>query len=128
MRIRKTVLFIALCVIMGLSACGFTYDIGSPNPDKRKVSGTVLMAMKDTLTTTTMAAFRLCDQGILSEGDCAVVDQTYMEVRGLLISAKKAWDELVAEDSFDTRKSYDDLIVSIVRLTGKIETIIRGRN
>lgn len=124
--IRKTVLsFIALSVVVVLSGC-LTFDIGSP--DKRKTSGTALKAMKDTLITVTTSAHQLCDQGVLSEDDCVVVEQSYAEGRQLLISAKKAWDEMIVMDSFDTRKSYDDLIVSAVRLIGNIETIIRKEN
>lgn len=116
---------IVLSIIVILSGC-LTFDVGSPNPDKRIVSGTALKAIKDALITTTTAAFQLCDQGVLSEGDCVVVDQTYMEGRQLIIEAKEAWDVLVAEDSFDTRNSYNKLIWSIVQITTDIEIIIRG--
>ncbi len=126
MRIRKAVLScIALSVIMALSAC-VTFDIGSP--DKRKATGTALKAMKDTLITVTTSAQQLCDQGVLSENDCVVVEESYTEGRRLLILAKKAWNDMIVLDSFDTRESYDDLIVSVVRLIGDIETIIRKGN
>lgn len=117
-----TRIFIALCVVMALSAC-LTFDIGSP--DKRKASGTALKAMKDTLITVTTSAQQLCDQGVLSEADCVVIEQSYTEGRRLLISAKKVWDEMIVGNPLYTRKSYDDLIVSVVRLIGDIETIIR---
>ncbi len=118
--ITKLVGISFLVVVMALSACGST--------DKRVASGTALKAMKDTLITITTSAQQLCDHGVLSEADCVVVEQSYTEGRRLLISAKKAWDNIIVLDSFDTRKSYDDLIISVVRLITNIEIIARKEN
>ena len=128
MRTRKTVLsIIVLCIVVSLSSC-LAFDTGSSNPDKRMVSGTVLKAIKDTMIATTTTAQQLCDQGVLSDNDCIVIEQSYNEGVRLVLSAKKAWDDMVVIDSLDTRETYDELITSIVRLTTNIEIIVRGED
>jgi len=129
MRIRIVLLF----VIMSLSACVF--NIGSPNPDKRVTSAIKLKATKDIFIATATTAKRLCEQGILSIDDCETAEIAYMEGKEALISAKEIWDVLVGMDNMDIinekffingeHVSYDDLIMSAVKFTAMIETIIR---
>ncbi len=124
MIIRKPVIsFIALCLIMALSAC--TFDIGSPNADKRITSAIKLKATKDIFIATATSAKRLCEQGILSEDDCETAEIAYMEGKDVLIAAKEVWDGMLTIDSFDNTDKYDELIILTVKFTTIIETIIR---
>ncbi len=134
MIIRKTVLLFTLCVVMALSAC-LTFDVGSPNPDKRVTSAIKLKAAKDIFIATATSAKRLCEQEILSEDDCETAQIAYMQGKEALVSAYEIWDVLGDLDHFDGNAvfsvnsgdpvSYNDLIKSAVKFTTIIETLIR---
>ncbi len=118
MIIRKTVLlYMAVCVAMALQAC--------INTDKRVTSAIGLKTTKDVFIATAKTAKRLCEQGVLSDNDCATIESTYTQGRVLLISAKAVWDGMVTMDSFDANSSYNELIISVVNLTANMEAIIR---
>ena len=118
MIIRKSLLLlIGLSVVMVLQAC--------TNTDKRVASAIGLKTTKDVFVATATSAKRLCEQDILSQGDCEEIEDLYNKGRILLLSAKTIWDTMVEIDSFNNGEVYSDLIIEIIRITTEIEIIIR---
>ena len=114
----------SLMVLSGLALLVFAVP-GCQNPDKRVTTAIGLKTTKDVLVSTATAAKRLCEQGVISEGDCATIQELYTEGRKALVDAKTIWDVMAATDSFDNNKNYNDLIMAVARITAVIENAIR---
>ncbi len=91
----------------------------------KKDSAIGLVAAKDTFVSTATTAKRLCEQGVIPNDDCAEIEASYVKGRELLIAAKDVWSAMVESGSMDDMGRYQAIINEVVKITGKVEMMIR---
>ena len=116
---------LVFCIIYGYIAFGMLS--GCSNPDKRVTAAIGLTATKDVFVSTARAAKRLCEQGVISESDCAEIKAIYGEARELFISAKEIWKDMSATDSPESSIGivYEKHIEAIFVRVARLNEIIR---
>ena len=114
-----------LFIICLYSTCALMVIAGCQNTDRRVTSAIGLKTTKDIFIATATTAKRLCEQGVLSESDCATIESSYTRGRQLLLDAKILWDSMVLTDTFHSNEDYDELLMAVTRITAVIENTIR---
>ena len=85
-----------------------------------------LLTTKDALVSTATTVKRLCEQGVLSDDDCAEAKELYGEARKILIEAEGVWSNMIIMDSLRKRAEYETLLAEVAMIAGRIEAKVRG--
>ena len=101
----------------------FLISIGCSISTKKNI-GIALLTTEDVLISTTTAAKKLCEAGVVGPDDCLAIQRMYGRARTLLAESKVIWDRMVLIDSFIETRDYKNIIIEITQLTIDIAIIV----